>query len=244
MPGLFGGMILHPRENALAVIRNFRDVALSAPDELGLFAALLHSPEGMPIVAYLPWYVGSEAEASSSMEPWRTFGSPIADLIAPTPYMVEQKALDEGFPPGMHNYWKSHFLSSLPDEAIATIVEHANQTPSPLSATLLETMGGAVARVPVDATAFPHRDAAFNLAIISVWLDPEDAGVNIAWARSFFAAMQPFASGVYVNYLGVGDEPSRVSDAYAGATHQRLRQVKRQYDPGNLFHRNQNVLPA
>ncbi len=244
MPGLYGGMILHPRENALAAIRHFRDVALNAPDELGIFAALLHSPEGLPIVAYLPWYVGTESEASFSIEPLRTFGPPMADLTAQTPYTVEQTSLDEGFPPGMHVYWKSHFLSQLTDEAIATIVEHANQAPSPLSATLLETMGGAVARVPVDATAFPHRDAAFNLAIITRWLDPADSDVNIAWARSFFDAMQSFSSGVYVNYLGVGDDSSRVSDAYAGATHQRLRQVKRQYDPDNLFHRNQNLLPA
>jgi FAD/FMN-containing dehydrogenase len=244
MHGLFGGMVIHPRDNAKAVVQNFREVAAGAPDELGLFCGLLYSPDGLPIVAYLPWYVGSEAEAAGPMARIRSFGPPLADLTAPTPYVEEQTALDEGFPPGMQVYWKSHFLSGLPDEAIDIIVEHANSAPSQLSATLLELAGGAVARVAPDATAFAHRNAPFNLAIISRWLDPAEADANIGWARSFFDAMQPYASGVYVNYLGVGDDPERVAEAYAGETYQRLRQIKRQYDPENVFHRNQNIPPA
>jgi len=244
MSGLFGGMVVHPRDNARAVVQNFRDVGSSAPDALGLFCGLSYSPDGQPIAAYIPWYYGSEEEAAEPMRQIRSFGPPLADMTAPTPYVAEQTALDEGFPPGMQNYWKSHFLSGLPDEAIDIIVEHANAAPSPLSATLLELMGGAVSRVASDATAFAHRDAPFNLAIIAQWLDPAEADENIAWARGFFDAMQPFASGVYVNYLGIGDDPARVADAYAGDTYQRLREVKRQYDPENLFHRNQNIPPA
>jgi FAD/FMN-containing dehydrogenase len=98
--------------------------------------------------------------------------------------------------------------------------------------------------VAIDATAFPHRAAPHNLAIISRWIEPSEADANIAWAKAFFDAMKPYASGVYVNYLGTGDEESRVGDAYADQTMQRLRQVKRQYDPENLFQRNHNIRPA
>jgi FAD/FMN-containing dehydrogenase len=244
MNGLFGGMIVHPRDNAVAVVQNFREVASTAPDELGIFCALIYSPEGQQIAAYLPWYYGTEDEATEPMRQLREFGPPLADMTAPTPYVAEQTMLDEGFPAGMQIYWKSHFLSGLPDEAINIIVDNANAAPSPLSATLLETMGGAVARVAADATAFAHRDAPFNLAIIARWLDPAEADENIAWARGFFDAMQPYASGVYVNYLGVGDDPSRVAAAYAGDTYRRLREVKAQYDPENVFHRNQNIPPV
>lgn len=244
MPGLFGGMVIHPRDNAKAVLQNLRSVAETAPDELAIFCALAHSPDGAPVVAYVPWYLGSEEEAQGPMRQVREFGSPLADMTAPTSYVTVQSSLDAGFPPGMRNYWKAHFLNGLPDDAIDIVVHYANAAPSALSSTLFETLGGAVGRVAPDATAFAHRNAPFNLAIIGCWLDPAEDDVNIAWARAFFAAMQPYATGAYVNYLGVGDEPQRVGDAYAAPTYARLRQIKRVYDPENLFRRNQNIPPA
>jgi FAD/FMN-containing dehydrogenase len=242
--GMVGGMIVHPRDRAREVVRHYREVASSAPDALALFCALLHSPDGDPIAAYLPWYNGSEQEAEGPLRALRSFGPPLADMTGPTSYTAAQTALDEGFPPGMQVYWKSHFLSDLSDEAIDVFIEHANAAPSKLSAGLLETLGGAVARVDPGATAFPHRSAPYNLAIIARWLDPAEADANIAWARAFFDAMQPFASGVYVNYMGVGDGAARIQDAYAGETWQRLRAIKAEYDLENLFHRNLNIPPA
>jgi FAD/FMN-containing dehydrogenase len=242
--GLYGGLIIHPRDAARGLIQNYRDVSATAPDDLGLFCALLYTPDGQPVAAYSTWYNGSESAAEKPMAPLKSYGTPVADLTTMTPYVAEQTAMDEGFPPGMQVYWKAHFLSGLPDDAIDVIVEHANRAPSPLSVTLLETLGGAVARHAEDATAFNHRNAPFNLAIISRWLDPADAEPNIRWGRAFFDAMQPYSSGVYVNYLGTGDDPNRVLDAYGGATMQRLRQVKRQFDPENIFHRNQNIAPG
>lgn len=244
MTGMVGGLIIHPRDNARAVLQRYREVALAAPDELGLFCGLIHSPEGAPIAVFLPWFDGNESAAAPVLAPLREFGEPIADLTAPVDYVTVQTYLDEAFPAGMQVYWKSHFLTGLPDEAIDIMIEYANSAPSVLSAALLETMGGAIGRIDPNATAFAHRDAPFNLAIIGRWLDPAETEVNVAWARAFFEAMQPFASGAYVNYLGVGDDPARIADAYAGPTYQRLRQVKRQYDPENLFRRNQNILPA
>ena len=136
------------------------------------------------------------------------------------------------------------FLTGLPDEAIEIIVAGANAAPSPLNAVLVEHAGGAVSRIEQDATAFDHRDAEYNLAIIGKWTDPADAEANIAWARGLWEAMQPFARGVYVNYLGVGDSAERVRAAYSPAKYARLAALKREYDPENIFRLNQNIAPA
>jgi FAD/FMN-containing dehydrogenase len=116
--------------------------------------------------------------------------------------------------------------------------------PSPMSAMLLETYSGAVIRVPVAATAYSHRAPGFNFLVVSEWLDASEDATNIAWARQTFEAMQPaLAQGGYSNYLGADETEDRVASAY-GASYQRLREVKRRYDPDNLFHMNQNILPA
>jgi len=132
----------------------------------------------------------------------------------------------------------------LPDDAIDVIVAGANAALSPLSAVLVEHLGGAVARVSEDDTAFDHRDAEYNFAIIARWLVPAEAEANIAWARGLWEAMRPYARGTYVNYLGVGDTAERVKDAYSPEKYARLAALKRQYDPENVFHRNQNIRPA
>lgn len=160
------------------------------------------------------------------------------------PYVALQQMLDEGFQPGPHVYWRSHFLTGLPDEAIEILVAGANAAPSPLSAVLVEHAGGAVARIGQEETAFDHREAEYNLAIIARWLDPADAQANIAWARGLWETMQPYARGVYVNYLGVGDSAERVREAYGPAKYARLAALKREYDPENVFRRNQNIPPA
>ena len=139
----------------------------------------------------------------------RDFAQPIADLVGPMPYLALQQMMDEAFQPGPHVYWKSHFLTGLSDEVIDLLITGANAAPSPMNAVLIEHFGGAVARVGQDATAFDHRDADYNLAIIARWLDPADAEANISWARSLWDIVKPFARGAYVNYLGVGDEPAR-----------------------------------
>ena len=123
------------------------------------------------------------------------------------------------------------------------MVAGANAAPSPLNAVLVEHLGGAVARVGKDDTAFDHRDAEYNLAIIARWFDPAEADANIAWARALWEAMQPYARGAYVNYLGVGDTPDRVRDAYSPRKYARLAALKAEYDPDNLFRRNQNIIP-
>jgi FAD/FMN-containing dehydrogenase len=242
--GMYAGLLLYPRDRAVEALRTYREVTASSPDELTTFFALLSTPDGAPILAYVPTYAGDVEAGAAAVAPYRALGEPVADMVGPMSYVALQQMLDEGFQPGPHVYWRSHFLIGLLDEAMDIIVDGANAAPSPLSAVLVEHLGGAVARLGEDNTAFDHRDAEYNFAIIAKWLDQADADANIAWARGLWEAMRPYARGTYVNYLGVGDTPDRVKDAYSPRKYARLAALKREYDPENVFHRNQNIVPA
>jgi FAD/FMN-containing dehydrogenase len=241
---VLGGMLVHPAERAPEVLRFYRDVTQRAPDALSLFVALLTSPEGMPIVALIPVYNGPIEDGERVLAPIRAFGPPLADQVAVMPYTAVQSMLDAGFPSGLPVYWRSHFLNGIGDDALDTIVAAFGRIGSPLSAVLIEHLGGAVGRVDRDSSAFDHRDAEYNLAIISRWPDPAMADGCIAWTRDLWDAMQPHARGVYVNYLGVGDTPDRVRAAYGDAKYQRLAALKARYDPANVFRFNQNIPPS
>jgi FAD/FMN-containing dehydrogenase len=244
LDGMYGGLLLYPRDRAVEAIQTYRGQTAAAPDELTTFVGLLSTPDGTPIVAFIPAYAGDAAAGEAAVAGYRAMGEPIADMVGPMPYVALQQMLDEGFPPGANNYWRSHFLTGIPDEAIEILVAGANTAPSPLNSIVIEHLGGAVARVGNDETAFDHRDAEYNLLIVAVWTDPVEADANIAWARQLWDAMQPYARGVYVNYLGVGDSAERVRAGYSPEKYARLAALKREVDPENLFHRNQNIPPA
>lgn len=237
------GMVVHPFERASEVMHFYREFSSSAPDELTTFCGLMHSPDGDKIAAMVVCYNGSEEQAAPVLQPLREFGPPVADTIAEMPYVDFQQSMDEGFPHGLQVYWRSDFLSDVSDGAIVTMIEHYERVGSPLTIVMLEQFGGAVSRVAPDATAFPHRDSEYNLAIISRWEEPKDAEGNIAWTRSLHQAVGPLAKGVYVNYLGEEGE-DRIRAAYGAETYDRLARLKQQYDPTNLFRLNQNIKPA
>src|SRR5207247_520580 len=150
---VLGGMLVHPAERAREVLRRYREVTQTAPDELTLYAGLLTSPEGARIAAFVACYSGSIEEGERVLRPLREFGPPLADMIAPMPYVGQQTMLDEAYPPGLQVYWRSDFLKSLDDEVIDAIVTRFEGITSPLSQLLLEHLGGAVRRVADDATA-------------------------------------------------------------------------------------------
>ena len=238
---LYAGMLVFPGPRAPQVLRTYRDVAMNAGDELTVFAGLMTSPDGHPIIAIFPAYNGPVKQAEAAVKPFRDLG-PVADQVSEMPYPALQSMLDDGFPSGLHVYWRSDFLKGLPDEALDMLVDRFSAITSPLSALLIEQFGGAVARVPADETAFAQRDALFNLAIISRWADPATATTHIDWAKKTSDVARPFASGgVYVNYLGA-EGADRVRAAY-GAKYDRLVAVKQKYDPKNLFSVNQNIQP-
>jgi FAD/FMN-containing dehydrogenase len=239
------GLVAHPVERARDVLRFFREMTSSLPDELTLFGGLLHAPDGSgtPLAVMIACHCGDPGDADAALRPVKAFGQPAIDTIAPASYEQTNTMLDEAFPRGALNYWKSSFLADLSDAAIETLIARFSACPSPMSGLVLEHVHGAATRVGVTETAFPHRSEGYNLLIVSEWLDPGDTDRNVAWARETYDAMQPyFARGRYVNYLGAdeGEEPVRA--AY-GSNFARLRALKARYDPGNLFHLNQNIRP-
>jgi FAD/FMN-containing dehydrogenase len=173
----------------------------------------------------------------------RGFGVPLGEHLRAQPYAQWQKAFDPLLMPGARNYWKSHNLTELSDGALNSIVEFAGKLPSPQCEVFIALIAGAANRVPAEAMAYRHRDARFVLNVHGRWEERADDVGCIAWARAFFQASAPHASaGAYVNFM-TEEESDRVVAAY-GANYDRLAQIKRQYDPHNLLHLNQNIKPS
>lgn len=250
-PIVLGGAVFHPLDRAGDVLRFYRDNTAQSPDELTTLAVIMTAPplpfipedlHGKSVLAIAACYAGPIDQGQRVVEPLRRFGPPAAEQLGPLPYTALQSMFDAGAPAGMNNYWKSHYLATLDDAAIDTILTHAAIMPAPFSQIHLHQLGGAAGRVPEDDTAFGHRDAAFALNIIGSWIEPEETGRDIQWVRDFWAAMERFSCGVYVNFLAdEGDVLVRA--AYDPDAYQRLVALKRKYDPTNFFRLNQNIKP-
>jgi FAD/FMN-containing dehydrogenase len=252
-PIVLGGLLAWPAPMAGEVARFWRDFMMSAPDEVGSALAFLTAPpadfvpepvRGHPILGCVVCYAGDPAEGARVMQPLREFGPPPLDLLGEIPYVAVQDLITEANPHGRRNYWTADFLSELPDEAIDALVEHGNNPVSPFSQMLVVAGGGAIARVPEDATAFGERTAPFNLHFLSMWEDPADDDKNIAYTRAISSAMKPWTTGrVYLNYIG--DEGlHRVESSFGEQKYARLQALKAEWDPDNVFRHNQNIKPA
>jgi hypothetical protein len=240
---VLGGMVLHPQSTAKEVLQFYRAFTRSAPEELTAYAVFVTSPDGVPGVAIVACYSGPLETGEVVMRPLKEFGPPVADLIRPMAYHEMQTLFDAAFPAGLQNYWKSNFLKELSDDAMDVLVAQAAKVTSPLSVVGVEYYGGAASRVGEDETAFPHRQAQYNLVIIAQWTDPAEADKHMQWTRETWEGMQAFSSGrVYVNTLGLEGE-ERVREAF-GANYERLVTLKNTYDPTNLFRLNQNIKPS
>ncbi|WP_435344838.1 FAD-binding oxidoreductase [Haloarchaeobius sp. HRN-SO-5] len=251
-PEVLAGMVLHPFEDAVDVLRFHREFTDEAPDELACYAAIMTAPpapflpeavHGEKVVALAPCYSGSIEAGEAVVQPLRDFGEPLVDLVQPTPFTAVQQMLDEPQAPGYRNYWKSRMVDPLPDDAIDVVVERARTLPSPTTQIVLEHLGGAISRVEPDATAYWNRNAAFSFNVFARWEDPAADEAHVSWAREVHDALGPFAAdGVAVNFLGQeGDE--RVRAAY-GDNHDRLVELKDAYDPDNRFRMNQTITPS
>ena len=252
-PMVLGGLLLHPMEKAGELLRFYRDFAADAPEELGsLFAMRLAPPapflpqeiHGKPICGVIVLYAGDLEEGKRVLKPLRDFGQPLADKVGPKPYVAVQSMLDRGQPDGRRYYWKSHYVTELPDEAIETIVAHGPTLPKPLTRVLMMQLGGAVRRRDEMDMAASHRDAEFVLAINNGWNDPAEDDEQMQWVRDFWSAMQPFSTGSYVNFIPAGEGREGVGAAYGEEKYRRLVEIKNEYDPANLFRINQNVQPT
>jgi FAD/FMN-containing dehydrogenase len=239
---VLGGLRLYPRSAAVDVIRFFRDYIEAAPDDLSAYAALLHAPDGAPLIGVIACYCGEILEGERVLQPLRTFGAPVLDTIQPMPFPVMQSLLETSFPDGNYNYWKSTLQRNLPDDAIAAIIEHGNRMTSPLSAVVLEYYGGAAARVPPDATAYPHRDLPWDILFVAQWTDPAQMAAQRDWARSGEAILRPFSANAHL-LSALDIESEEVIHTAFGPNLLRLSAVKKRYDPTNFFRVNQNIRP-
>ncbi|HEY3065105.1 MAG TPA: FAD-binding oxidoreductase [Methylomirabilota bacterium] len=246
-PTVVGGLVAHPFSAARDLLRFYRDFTASLPDELTAFAGVIHAPDGSgtKLAAIVVCYAGDLKAGEKAVAPVKQFGAPVMDVIGPMPYAAVNMLFDAGFPRGALNYWKSNFLGELSDAAIETMIERFPAAPSPMSALLLEHFHGAATRVGPTDTAFPHRSVGYNFLTVGEWVDASTTAANVSWVRDAYAAMAPhFTTGRYVNYLNADDMGNDGAIAAAfGPNGKRLREIKRKYDPENVFHLNQNIKP-
>lgn len=252
-PEVLSGLIVHPAARAAELLQAYRTALATAPDELSCWVVLRKAPplpflppevHGTDVVVLAACYAGDMAEGRKAMAPLQALGTPIADVIGPHAFTAWQTAFDPLLAPGARNYWKSHDLVELSDGAIAVLVEAARRAPSPECEVLIAHLGGAVNRVPADATAYPHRNVQFVMNVHGRWREASRDGACIAWARGIFDAITPHATGgVYVNFMPE-DEAERVQHGAYGPNHERLAKLKARYDPRNVFRLNQNIRPA
>ena len=251
-PIVLAGPVFYALEDAPDVLRTYREHIASAPDELTTIFELSVAPpaaflpeevHGTQVVMVGACWAGAPDEGAEVVHPLKQLGRPIADLLEPKPYTALQSMFDPMVPHGWHRYWKSVELPPLTDDAIDTLVEQAPPVTSARSYCIVFQLGGALARVDGHETAFGQRAAAHNVNVNAVWTedDPEPER-HIAWACDFFDALQPHAGeSVYVNFLG-DEGGDRVRQAYGGR-YARLVEVKRAWDPSNVFRLNQNIVP-
>ena len=244
-PVIMGGMVAYASDDAAAVLRYFRDLTASAPDDLAVDAMLGSAPDGTPIVALFAAYAGSVESGERALRGANKVATPLVDDLNPRPYVRQQSDLwDAAFPSGQSYYWSSHFMDDLTDDVIDLLVRGFPATrPYPRHDVLIEHLGGAIAARDDDATAFGHRAARYNILVGTNWIDPSDTGRAVGWVKEVSAQVAPHSrGGGYVNYVADEGEAS-VRGAYGGR-YDRLVALKDRYDPENVFGLNQNITPS
>ncbi len=252
-PEVVAGLIVHPFSEAREVLRAYRELVARAPEGMTCWVVLRKAPplpflppevHGTEVVVLALCHAGDIASGEKAAAPFRAIGKPIADVVGPHPFVGWQSAFDPLLTPGRRNYWKSHDFLELQDGLLDALLDAVRRLPSPECEIFIANLGGAINRVPAGATAYPHRDVQFVINVHTRWSEPSQDAACIAWARAFYDAAAPFATGgVYVNFMPE-DEAGRVRAGAYGRNYDRLAKLKARYDPGNLFRLNQNVAPS
>ncbi|MFJ9947533.1 FAD-binding oxidoreductase [Kitasatospora sp. NPDC091207] len=245
------GPFVYELEHAAEVLRFYREYVREAPEQLGLFPGFHLAPPlpfipedrvGDPFILLVPCWSGPPERAEAVLAPLRDAAPVVAEGVGPVPYPAFGAAFDPLLPPGLQQYWKGVFASELTDGAIAVHTEHGPLVPTVHSAVHIYPINGACHRVPAAATAFAHREATFATVIVGVWPDPADDTANTAWVRDYYDALAPHSDeGGYIGFMD-HDDQHRIEANYRG-NYARLAELKQRYDPGNLFHLNQNIRP-
>ncbi len=245
------GIFVFPLERAGDLFKFYREFIDQAPEELGGFPAYLVAPplpflpeaaHGNTFCAMVACWAGPLEKGEEAFAPIRVLGPTVGEMVSPMPYPAINTLFDALLPPGLQQYWKGSFATELTDAAIDVHLAHGPKIPTVNCAMHIYPINGAVGRVPAGATAFSYRDAKFATVIAGAWPDAADNEKNIEWVRDYYKALEPHSSaGGYINFMDADDQ-GRIKENYRG-NYDRLVSIKKTYDPGNLFHLNQNIKP-
>jgi FAD/FMN-containing dehydrogenase len=248
---IYGGPMLYELDDAATVLKFYRDFIRDAPEQFGGFPAWQIAPplpfipenrHGEPFLIFIACWAGPIEEGEAALKPFHEVAPVVAEHVGPMPYPALNSAFDDLVPAGLQHYWKANFVKELTDDAIDAHLEHGPKLPAINSTVHIYPINGACHRVAPEATAFAYRDATFAMVIAGMWPDPADNEANIAWVRDFYEATAPHSEeGGYINFMAADDQ-DRVRVNYRD-NYDRLVDVKRKYDPDNLFHLNQNISP-
>jgi hypothetical protein len=242
-------LLIYPLERAREVLAHYHQYCQDTPDHVTTAAAFATAPNidafpesvrGRPICMVALCAIGASDAVQNAIAPLRRFGPPALDLVGPTTYPAFQASLDAGSPPYARNYWKSGYVGALSSDLIDKLVDHFFRAASPMSQILIHQMGGAMARVAEQATAFANRTSPYLINIVGMWQDPDDDEANVDWTRKYWDAIKHATTGKYVNYVG-DDETERIESIYPLATLKRLIAAKAHWDPDNFFRANHNI---
>ena len=251
-PVVMAGPIFWPMADSPQVLRFYREWIKEAPDELTTIVVHRRVPplpdipqelHGKPVVAVGCCYAGPVEDAEKALRPMKSFGSPVLDLCLPKEFVTHQSMFDPSFPHGWWYYFRSANLAELTDGVIDIVAENALKMTSPLTAFPIFQLGGAIARVGEDETAFGGRNAAYVINVNATTATAEGFDKECEWSRNFWKALEPYHTNVYVNFL-MEEGEERVRQAYGAAKYDRLKALKRKYDPENFFRLNQNINPS
>jgi FAD/FMN-containing dehydrogenase len=245
---------IYPISEARRALAAWREFTATAPEEATTAFAIWGLPShpdipenlhGTHVCFYDGMHIGSPDVADAVFRPLRNMEGKLLDLSDRISYVEAQRSFDEFFPDNSLYYWKALFLNELTDSAMEKIVSRAENRPSQSILVIIRHLGGAIDRVGGNETAYRHRGARFMLSIDGAWKNQEESERNIAWIRNFWKEMQPHSNGgVYLNFSGFGEGEHHLWQASHGANYERLAKVKQIYDPINIFHINQNIVPA
>ncbi len=248
---IYGGPIFYELKYADDILHFYREYIADAPEQMGGFPAFQIAPplpfipekrHGDTFALLVACWAGPVSEGERALKPFHDVAPVVAEMVGPMPYPALNSAFDALYPPGLQHYWKANFVKDLTDDAIKAHIEHGTKVPAMTSTMHIYPINGACHKVAADDTAFAYRDANFATVIAGMWPDPSQNAANIKWVRDYYSATAPLSeSGGYINFMS-DDDQSRIKDNYKG-NYKRLVDVKRRYDPDNLFHVNQNIKP-
>jgi len=242
-PTVFGGLVAFPLSEATRVLPGVQELMAEASDDLSTVTVMITTPDGHKAVGIAFCFVGNLSDAEAAIAPFRKIATPVMEQLGPMPYTAAQTMFDAAATPGNRYYIRSNYVEDASEAFAGMLAEGFAQAPSPLSAVVMPYMRGAVARVPAEATAYFHRNAAFTFTLLGSWTDPSDDSANVTWLKQLWSRLAPhLPNAVYVNELEE-EGNDRVRSAY-GPSYGRLSAIKKRYDPSNLFRLNQNIAPA